>query len=95
MDYTCVELHSHFRFRQLFARLTMEPFAEKPIDNVASTSFCTELVRGEWRRVWGASYKFNSNRHGRETAETAKVEKLQKSPTNHRIQCLTSVLRYT
>ena len=28
---TCVELHSHFRFDELFTRLTMEPFAEKPI----------------------------------------------------------------
>ena len=30
-------------------RLTMEPFAEKPIDNLASISFCTELQanRGE------------------------------------------------
>ena len=65
---------------ELFARLTMEPFAEKPIDNLASTSLCTEPVRGEWRRVWGCVTQFNSIRHGRETAETITVEKLQKSP---------------
>ena len=41
------ELHSHFRFDQLFTRLTMEPFAEKPIDNLTSISFCTYRVRSE------------------------------------------------
>ena len=88
--------YSHFRFHELLARLTMEPFAEKPIDNLASTSFCTELARGEWMRVWGCvSYKFNSIRHSQETAETAMVEKLQK-PSWLRIICnaLTSALRY-
>ena len=34
-------------------RLTMEPFPEKPIDNVSG----------------GASHKFNAIHHGRETAE--------------------------
>ena len=48
--------YSHSRFRQLFTRLTMEPFV------------CTELevnrdVSG------GASHKFNAIRHGQETAE--------------------------
>ena len=78
---TCMFLESHFRFHEPFARLIMEPFAEKPIDNLASTSFCTKLVRGEWRRVWGCVTQINSNsnsiRHGRETAETVTVQKLQ------------------
>ena len=38
--FSCVKLHSHFCFDELFTRLTMEPFAEKPIDNLASISFC-------------------------------------------------------
>ena len=64
----------------------MEPFAENPIDNLASTSFCTELeanggVSGD------VSHKFNSIRHGPEAAETVTVEKLQKSPTDHQMKC--------
>ena len=83
-----VELHSHCRFDELFTRLTMEPFAEKLIDNVASISFCTYRVRGEWRRVWECvtQIQCNSSRsrnwRNRESPEAAKivtVEKLQKS----------------
>ena len=48
------------------SRLTVEPFAEKPIHNLASISFCTYRVRGV---SGGASQKFNAIRHGRETAE--------------------------
>ena len=44
----------------------MEHFAEKPVDNLASISFCTYRVRGV---SGGASDKFNAIRHGRETAE--------------------------
>ena len=54
----------------------MEPFAEKPIDNLAST--CIEFNRANGGVSGGASHKFNSIRHGRETAGTAMVEKLQK-----------------
>ena len=59
----------------------MEPFAEKPIYNVASISFCISTYRvGANRGVsGGASHKFSAIRHGRETAEIAKVQKLQKS----------------
>ena len=42
-------------------RLTMEPFPEKPIINVASTSICTYRVRGEWRRVWGCVTQIQCN----------------------------------
>ena len=49
---TCVKLHSHFRFDQLSTRLTLELFAEKPIHNLASISFCTYRVRGKQRRTW-------------------------------------------
>ena len=65
-------------------RLTMQPFAQKPIDNLALyvilyrvRAFCTELEAN--RGVSGCtSHKLNSsrsrncrNRHGRETAEIA------------------------
>ena len=58
----------------------MEPFPEKPIDNVASTSICvrTEL-EANGGVSGGASNKFNAICHGRETAEITKVEKLHKS----------------
>ena len=61
---------SHFRFDELFTRLTMEPFAEKPVNDLASISFCTYRVRGEQRHVWRCVTQFNSIRHGRETAES-------------------------
>ena len=78
----------------------MEPFAEKPIDHLASTSICTELVRGEWRYVWGALHKFNSIRHGREQCrncygrETA--EMAHTNPGTQIIICnaVTLALRY-
>ena len=78
--------YSHFRFDKLFTKLTMEPFAEKPIDNLASTSFCTYRVRGV---SGGASLKFNAIRHGRETAE------IGLNPETAEIVCnaLTSVQR--
>ena len=59
----------------------MEPFPEKPIDNVASTSICTRRTELEANGgvSGGASHKFNAIRHGRETAEITKVEKLHKS----------------
>ena len=66
-----VELHSHCRFDELFIRLTMGPFAENPIDHVASISFCTYLVRGEWRRVRGVRHT--------NSMQFVTVEKLQKS----------------
>ena len=53
-------------------RLTMEPFPEKLIDNLASTSICTYRVRGEWRRVWGLRHT--------NSMQFVTVEKLQKSP---------------
>ena len=50
-------------------RLTMEPFAEKPMDNLASISFCTELEanRGVSGSASHNSIQFNT------------VEKLRKS----------------
>ena len=73
----------------------MEPFAEKPIDNLASISFCTYRVRDELeanRGVSGsASQEFSAIRHSRETAEIEKVQKLQKSSRSrncrNRMQC--------
>ena len=62
---------------ELFARLTTEPFAEKPID-LASTSLCTKPVRGEWSHVWGCVIQFNLS--WLRNCRTVTVEKLQKSP---------------
>ena len=57
----------------------MEPFAEKPIDNLASTSLCIEPLEANGGVAGGASHNsiFNSirnfrKRHGRETAEITK-----------------------
>ena len=61
---------------ELFARLTMEPFAEKPIDNLASTSLCTEPVRGEWRRVLGCVTQFNSIRHGQKPSRSEVIKSM-------------------
>ena len=78
----------HFCFDELSTRLTMEPFAEKPIDNLASVSFSTELSQRRIEACLGVRHtiQFNSspsrncrNREGRETAEIVTVEKLQKS----------------
>ena len=67
-----MELHSHFRFDEL-ARLTTEPFAEKPIDNLASISFCTCLgVRHTVQFNWSGSRKCR-NRQGRESADIVTV----------------------
>ena len=57
----------------------MEPFAEKPIDNVASISFRMFRAEANGGMSGGASHKFNAIRHSRETAEIVKVQKLQKS----------------
>ena len=62
-------------------RLTMKPFPEMPIDNVAATSIC---IRAELEAnggvSGGASHKFNNFIcHGPETAEITEVEKLHKS----------------
>ena len=76
---TCVELHSHFRFDELFTRLTMEPFAEKPIDSLTSISFVRTELKANRGVSGGVSHKFNAIRHDRETAEIVTVEKLQKS----------------
>ena len=73
-------------------RLTMKPFPEKPIDKMASISICvrTEL-EANGGVSGGVSHKFNAICHGRETAEIAEVEKLQKSPKSrnctNRMQC--------
>ena len=53
----------------------MESFAEKPIDNLASTSFCTELEMN--RRKYLAPDASCSS------VQFVTVEKLQKSPTDH------------
>ena len=51
-------------------RLTMKPFPEKPIDNVASTSICVRTELEANRGVsGGASHKFNAICQGRETAQ--------------------------
>ena len=57
----CRTAYGHFRFDELFTRLTMEPFAEKSIDSLASILFCTYRVRGEWRRVWGCVTQIQCN----------------------------------
>ena len=69
----------------------MEPFVEKPIDDVASISFCTYRVEANGGVSGGASHKFNAIRHSQETAEIAEVQKLQKSSRwrncKNRMQC--------
>ena len=65
-------------------RLTMKLFAEKPIDNVASISFCTELEAN--RGVSGGASHIS--------IQFVTVEKLQKPPTDHLCNDLTSALRY-
>ena len=68
----------------------MEPFSEKPIDNLTSILFCTKLEanRGVSGGASHDTIQFNSsqsrncrNHHGRETAEIV-------------CNALTSVLRY-
>ena len=66
-------------------RLTMEPFPEKPIDKVASTSIC---VRTELEANGGVSGVRHTN-----SMQFVTVEKLQKSPKsrncrNHQVEKL-------
>ena len=75
--YTLVHCAKHYQqlFRRLrSSRLTLEPFAEKPIDNQASSSFCTEL---EANRDLSGGGSHNSIRHGRETAEITHQSSMQ------------------
>ena len=52
-----------------FTRLTVEPFAEKPIDNLPLFHFVRTELEATRFVSGGLSHKFNAIRHGRETAE--------------------------
>ena len=45
--------------RLYHCRLTMEPFAEKPTDNLLGLYFILYQVRGEQSCVWGCLTQFN------------------------------------
>ena len=83
---TCPSCKAIFRFDELFIRLTMEPFVEKPIDNLASISFCTYRVRGECRRVWGCVTQIQLS--------SSRSRNCRNRPSIIVCNALTSALRY-
>ena len=70
------------KYRLRSSRYILEPFAEKPIDNLASVSFFTEF---EANRGVSGGASHNS-------VHFVMVEKLQKSPTDHLCNALNSAL---